>query len=112
MDTMHIDPAAVVSAELSGPAGALRPVVFREGDSFCCLLGHDPQTGVMGCGSTPDAAVQDWNDRLKQHLAEHDDDDYIVQYVRFIVGPKRLSDQGKAFNDYLNKLAPPNKKAP
>jgi hypothetical protein len=104
MEQMHIDPAAIVEAELDGPAELLKPVVFKEGNGFCALLGHDPETGVFGCGETAELAVTDWNERLKIHLAEHGEDDYIVQYVRHLVGVKPMHPQLQVFYDHLRSL--------
>jgi hypothetical protein len=49
----------------------LRPTVYRDGNSFCCLLGADPQSGIFGCGDTPEDAMDDW-DNAYQHLLSID----------------------------------------
>ena len=41
-------------------AKTLTPAVFRDGDSYCCVLGPDPVEGVVGCGGSPLEAVEDW----------------------------------------------------
>lgn len=79
---------SIVDAPLTGVAAALRPVVFKEGNGYCCLLGPDPQTGVMGCGDTPEAAIADWDARLRVHLANAGDDDVIVKHVQDFMGVK------------------------
>jgi hypothetical protein len=113
MDQMPINPAAIVSVPLTGIAELMKPVVFSEGNMFCCLLGHDPQTGVMGCGDTPELALSDWDRRLKQHLATHTDDDYIVQYVKHLLPHASYVPEGLTpeLTAYLKRaLRPPGKR--
>jgi hypothetical protein len=69
MEQMAIDPQARIEIDfqawpLTSATQKLQPVVFQEGDSFCCLLGPDPQQGIFGCSQTPYEAVTDW----EQHL--------------------------------------------
>jgi hypothetical protein len=82
MKQMHPPAESIVQVELTGPAKLLKPIVFREGEMYCCLLGPNPQTGVMGCGDTADESVRDWDDRLKEHLSNAGEDDEVVEYVR------------------------------
>lgn len=35
--------------------------VFKDGDSFCCLLGEDIQTGICGFGETPAKACGEFD---------------------------------------------------
>jgi hypothetical protein len=91
MKQMHPPSSSIVDIPLTGVAEVLHPILFKEGDKFCCLLGPNPQTGVMGCGDTAEGAVKDWDQRLKEHLSTAADDDEIVSYVRGIVTPP-LSD--------------------
>lgn len=57
------------------------PVVFRQDNRYCCILGPDPQSGVFGCGATPEEAVRDWDKQLKALVDNHADDDPVAQYV-------------------------------
>lgn len=112
MKQMHIDPEAVINVPLTGAAKELRPVVFKEGDSFCVLLGPDPQAGVFGCGSTPKQALSDWEDHLQEHLAGAGDDDEIVQHVKSVlakpVEEKPMSDELAKF--LAEAIRPPMRK--
>lgn len=101
MKQMHVDPSSVISVPLTGAAKALHPIVFKEGDSFCALLGPDPQAGVFGCGSTPKSALTDWDEHLKEHLATAGDDDEIVQHVK---GVLTKQPEEKPMSDELAKF--------
>jgi hypothetical protein len=46
------------------------PILYLDGDSYCCLLGPDPEAGIFGCGPTPSQALQDFDTRF-QHLLAH-----------------------------------------
>jgi hypothetical protein len=108
MKQMQVPPHSIVEAPLTGAAELLHPVVFEEGNMFCCLLGPNPQTGVIGCGKTPHAAVLDWDSRLKKHLDTAGDADEVVQYVKGIIGEKPMSDNLKAF--LAVAIRPPKKR--
>ena len=58
-----------------------RPAVYRDGESFCVLLGEDPQAGIFGCGETRELALSDWLQHFNQRMSDHIPGDAIVQYV-------------------------------
>jgi hypothetical protein len=73
-----LQPVAIDFQQEWVPAKAkkLRPQVFLDGDSYCCIFGPDPVVGIFGCGQTPQQAVLDWENDLKQRmekLTEGDD---------------------------------------
>src|SRR5688572_2097420 len=70
----------------------LRPVVFKEGDSFCCLLGPDPQEGVVGCGNTKEEALTDWEANMRKRIIYHRPGDELAQYIE-----DSLNSSGKDF---------------
>jgi len=43
----------------------LHPLLFHNGNSYRCTLGPDQQTGIVGFGETPEAALYTW-DKLWQ----------------------------------------------
>lgn len=45
-----------------------RPLVYQEGNAYCCVLGPNPQAGVAGCGSSPQDALMDWNEDFKRRI--------------------------------------------
>jgi hypothetical protein len=59
----------------------LRPAVYRDGDSFCVLLGPDPQAGIFGCGDTTDQALRDWDQHFTEHMENHPQNDELVEYI-------------------------------
>jgi hypothetical protein len=87
MEQMKIDEGMVVAVdyeahEHSKVVKELRPVVFKEEGSFCCLLGPDPQAGIFGCGDTAEGAISDWEQHLKERMAKPIGDDEVAQYVQ------------------------------
>jgi len=60
----------------------LKPVVFQEGNAFCCLLGPDPQAGVFGCGGSPKEAIADWDLHLKERIKDPVQNDEVIEYIK------------------------------
>jgi hypothetical protein len=89
MEQMNIPKDQIVQVEYLGASEVLKPVVFKEGDSYCCLLGPDPQAGVFGCGDTPMEALSDWDANLQARLRSADPSDPVVKYVREVVDKSR-----------------------
>lgn len=48
----------------------IKPLVYKDGDSFCCLSGKDPEVGVFGCGDSPEEAIKDWREALSNELEQ------------------------------------------
>ena len=69
-------------AEVPATVQLFKPVVYKDGTDYCCLMGPDPQIGVFGCGETPEEAVEDWADDLEERLQKQDPDDEVAQYIR------------------------------
>ena len=87
MEQMNIEESMKVDINfceevLPKSARALQPLVWKDGDSFCCLLGPDPGVGVFGCGNTPLLAIVDWDVHLTNRLAEPVENDEVVEYVK------------------------------
>lgn len=69
---MKVDQNAIIridydADDLPATAKAYKPVLFREGNLICCLLGNDPRDGIFGCGSTLSEAIKDWDADFKRH---------------------------------------------
>ncbi len=60
----------------------LRPIVFMDGDSYCCLLGPDPQAGVFGCGKTSEQAINDWDEHLRERMQSPAEGDEVATYIK------------------------------
>lgn len=87
MEQMKMDGLDVVQVDYdnvkySDEIRTYRPAVYKDGDSFCCLLGPDPQEGIFGCGDSPDDALEDWRNEFHHRLAEAGEDDPIGQEIR------------------------------
>jgi hypothetical protein len=86
MEQMKIDeqkqvPIDFDAEDLAYEIRELRPVVFEDGGSYCCLLGPDPQAGIFGCGDTPEQALSDWQQHLKERMGKPIGDDQVAQYI-------------------------------
>ncbi|ACU60708.1 hypothetical protein [Chitinophaga pinensis] len=71
--------------ELPRAIRELHPVLFKEGDSYCCLLGPDPQAGIFGCGATPGEALTDWDEHLRERMKTPDANDEVAAYVKGVL---------------------------
>ena len=47
--------------QLSSPARNFGARIFLDGSKWCCLLGDDIMSGVVGFGDTPEKAVLEFN---------------------------------------------------
>lgn len=63
----------------------LRPIIWEEGSSYCCLLGPDFRDGILGYGSTVKDAVADWELHVHERLAHHEPGDEIAYFVEEIL---------------------------
>ncbi|MBN9383170.1 MAG: hypothetical protein J0H74_20610 [Chitinophagaceae bacterium] len=75
---MKVDKNAIIridydADDLPPAAKEYKPVLFREGNLICCLLGSDPRSGIFGCGATLSEAIKDWDADLKRHMAKQVD---------------------------------------
>jgi len=87
MEQMNVEESLKVEVDfqkgaLPKSAKELTPLVFKEGDRFCCLLGPDLERGVSGYGETPELAVVEWDANLTSRLAEAKEDDQVIAYVK------------------------------
>lgn len=51
----------LTQAVMRSPHVRMRPKVFVDGDSWCCLYGDNLQVGVSGWGATAEAACVDFD---------------------------------------------------
>lgn len=87
---MNVEESMKVNIDFTAPdlpasARRLEPLVWKEGDSYCCVLGPDPEEGVFGCGDTPQEALADWDEHLAEHLATTTDENEVTRYVKDIL---------------------------
>ena len=68
-------------------AKTFQPVLFKDGNSFCCVLGPDPEEGVFGCGQTPVEALKDWDKNLQQRMKVTEKNDEVALYIQRVIDP-------------------------
>ena len=64
-----------------------QPVLFRDGDAYCCVLGPDTEEGVVGSGKTPKEALKSWEKSLRERMKVNDKDDEVALYIQRIINP-------------------------
>jgi len=73
--------------DIPDSAKTFQPVLFKDGDSFCCVLGPDPREGVVGCGQTPVDALKDWDKNLQERKTVTDKNDEVALYIQRVIDP-------------------------
>ena len=68
-------------------AKTFQPVLFKDGNSFCCVLGPDPEEGVFGCGQTPVEALKDWDKNLQERKTVTDKNDEVALFIQRVIDP-------------------------
>ena len=58
-----------------------RPLLFRVGNLFCCVLGPDPKRGILGCGNTEASALKDFDFHLQELRKNYAADDEVALFV-------------------------------
>jgi hypothetical protein len=96
----------IVEVELTGVAAVFKPVVFRAGSVYVCLLGEDVVTGVAGVGDTPEEAISDWNETLRMRLAEGGEDDEVIKYAKSYLAYLPLPKNVQEFYDQFRPGKP------
>jgi hypothetical protein len=79
LETLEVD---YESEDLPVSVRELRPIVYKDGDSICSVLGSDPQDGIFGCGISPEAALKDWDHHLKERLNNPLPNDEVVEFIQ------------------------------
>jgi len=87
MEQMIIAESALVdidftAADVERTLKTLQPVVFKEEAAYCCHLGPDMESGIVGRGDTPEAAIEDWKAALKQHVQTAGEEDELANFVK------------------------------
>lgn len=70
--------------ELPKSVRRTQPLLFRDGDSFCCVLGPDPQAGIFGCGQTVEAALVDFDSSYRKLLDHPRPGDEVSDYIQSV----------------------------
>ncbi|SEB17024.1 hypothetical protein [Pedobacter hartonius] len=91
LEQMKIDPERIIEVDYSGAAKALKPVVYKNRDLYCCIFGSNREKGVLGCGKTTEEALTDWDKNLKVRLRKAEGDDEIVQHVKTLLSNGKVA---------------------
>lgn len=67
--------------ELSRAVKELQPVVYQDGNEFCCLLGPNTTTGIFGCGISIAEALKDWERNLEKRIENITENDEVALYT-------------------------------
>ena len=70
---------------LQGATALLKPTTYIDGKIHCILLGTDPNSGIYGRGRMLEKASEKWHKQLQNHLAESNDEDYVVAYIKSVL---------------------------
>lgn len=90
---MHEVSVDFTAKEIPASAALFHPTVFLDGDSFCAILGPDRQSGIYGCGDTPEAAVRDWDVHLQEKINAKETNDEVGQYIQEVLAAQELKDE-------------------
>jgi len=87
MEQMIMDQSAIVdidftAADVERTLKTLQPVVFRDGEQYCCHLGPDLEQGVIGKGESPEKAIEAWKAALKQRVETAGEDDELANFIK------------------------------
>ena len=86
MEQMYVQPEKIVSFEFSRfrlpqYVNEFKPLLFKNGEIYFAVLGSDLKNGICGKGETPEDALMDWNDQLREVLRGPDLDNPAIRYV-------------------------------
>lgn len=59
-----------------------RPLLYMDGDLYCCIMGADKQTGVYSCAKSPEEALQGWDKNLQDRVIYHQEGDELARYIQ------------------------------
>lgn len=67
---------------LSEAVRTLQPLVFKDGKTFCCVLGPNRMRGIFGCGPSLNVALDEWESNMRKRIIYPQVDDYVVRFVQ------------------------------
>ena len=73
MEQMKSDGLEIVSidyndAEIPDSVKQTHPLLYQDGDAYCCVLGPDKQSGIFGAGFTLQEALANFDKHFKEVL--------------------------------------------
>lgn len=85
-------------------ANLLQPVVFKDGENYCCALGANLQEGIFGLGETPEQAIQDWDNNLTKRIEISVVDDHIIAAVKDVL--KKDAEENQTSDQDISRSNP------
>src|SRR5450432_286815 len=68
---------------------AFRPILFKDGDMFCCLLGPNLQEGIFSFGITVNSAIALWDLAFKKRLLKNSKKDPTARFIAYKINMSR-----------------------
>jgi hypothetical protein len=62
---------------------AFKPILFKNGELYCCLLGPNPHEGIFGFGRSVDSAISFWELEFKKRLISNPKKDQTAQFIAY-----------------------------
>ena len=66
------------SGDVPASVKQYRPILYKDGNEFCCLLGPDPQNGIFGGGGSIQEAIVDWDRHYHDYMQDADEEDLLL----------------------------------
>jgi len=87
MRQMNTDGLDVISIDfenesLPAPFRNLRPVLYKDGEQFCCILGPDRNQGIFACATTQAEAISDWTHQFRERMIDVSEEDEFAVELR------------------------------
>lgn len=94
MKQMDINEQQKVSFDFSTPelpdyVKEFQPLLYKDGDKYCAVLGPDITKGIFGCGRTAMDALLSWHNNLLDALPQADPNDEVMQFVIDTINTKK-----------------------
>ena len=70
------------AADIPESVHATHPVLYRQGEGYCCLLGPDEARGIIGRGATEKAALNDFDLQFQQRLDHPIPGDPVSEFIQ------------------------------
>jgi hypothetical protein len=86
MEQMKVDEKAVIHVNyqdenLSAAVQQFQPVLYKDGNAVCALLGPDPQSGIFGRGVSVETALKDWDSNFNTEIDNPREGNETTRYI-------------------------------
>jgi hypothetical protein len=69
------------SADTPESVKTTHPVLYQEGEQYCCLLGPDVARGIVGRGETPAKAMAEFDRQFQERLEHPIEGDPVSAFI-------------------------------